>query len=275
MTFSIAAVDRETGDIGAAATTRFLAVGAGVLWAEVGIGAVCTQAMARIDYGPELLGLVRAGETPEAAIATATAADAGREDRQLGMIDGAGEGAVFTGRACFDWAGGRVLDGAVIQGNILVGALVLDAMEQAWIASQGAPLAQRLLRVLRAGDGVGGDRRGRQSAAVLVRHAAGGDPVDLRVDDHPAPPDELARLYGVYELVYGTTPTEHWVAIDVAAAAGIRGALRTRGMEIAAEGGWDGALEAALRSWAFDENLTGRWDGGDRIDPVVLEHLLG
>jgi uncharacterized Ntn-hydrolase superfamily protein len=274
VTFSIAAVDRATGDVGAAATTRFLAVGAGVLWAELGVGAVCTQAMARIEYGPEVLDLLRAGTAPADALATATAADAGREDRQVGAVDIAGRGATFTGSQCFDWAGGRVLADAVIQGNILVGSVVLDAMEQAWQASEGEPLDRRLLAVLRAGDATGGDRRGRQSAAILVRRAAGGDPVDLRVDDHPVPLDELDRLRDVFELIYGTTPTSEWITVDATVAGQLRAALRATGGSVGAAGGWDDELEAALAAWVFDASLDGRWNGGDRIDPVVLEQLL-
>jgi uncharacterized Ntn-hydrolase superfamily protein len=231
--------------------------------------------MARIQYGPELLALLRDGSAPAAAIDVAVAADEGREDRQLGVVNAVGEGAVFTGRACFAWAGGRVLTDAVIQGNILVGEGVLDAMEEAWVASAGAPLAHRFLRVLRAGEHAGGDRRGRQSAAVLVRHAAGGDPVDLRADDHAEPLDELERLHRVYELIYGTTDPAEWRTIDREVAERIRAALCAQSADVGAAGAWDADLEAALRAWVFDENLTGRWDGGDRIDPVVLEHLRG
>ena len=275
MTFSIAAVDRTTGDVGAAAATCFLAVGAGVLWAELGVGAVCTQAMARIAYGPEVLGLLRAGGTPAAALATTTAADADREDRQVGAVDASGRGATFTGSGCFDWAGGRVLPDAVIQGNILVGPVVLDAMEQAWNASAAEPLDRRLLAVLRAGDATGGDRRGRQSAALLVRRPGGGDPIDLRVDDHHAPLDELDRLRDVYERIYGTTPADEWVSVTAEIADQLRAALRTAGLTVTGTGGWDEDLEAALGTWVFDASLDGRWSGGDQIDPVVLQHLLG
>lgn len=269
MTFSIAAVDTATGDVGAAAATRFLAVGAGVLWAEVGVGAVCTQALARIAYGPECLDRLRTGDHPEAVIARATALDEGRADRQLGVVDADGRGATFTGAQCFDWAGGRVLDAATVQGNILVGSAVLDAMADAWRGSVGEPLDVRLLRVLHAGDAVGGDARGRQSAALLVRHADGRDPVDLRVDDHPAPLHELDRLHAIYGVVYGTTPVEEWVPIAGDVADRLRAALGL------AAGGWDDELREALARWTFAENLDGRWDGGDRIDPVVLEAIAG
>lgn len=273
MTFSIAAVDRATGDAGAAAATRFLAVGAGVLWAEPGVGAVCTQAMTRIAYGPELLDLVRGGAAPAAAIATATAADPGRADRQLGVVDAGGAGATHTGGACFDWAGGLVLDGATVQGNILAGPRVVEAMAAAWADASG-PLEERLLAVLRAGEAAGGDRRGRQSAALLVRRADGTEPVDLRVDDHPEPLDELERLHAAYRLVYGTTPAGEWTPVDGALAARVRGALAERGHAVEPRGGWDAGLERALAAWVFDENLDGRWAGGDRVDPVVLAQLL-
>lgn len=275
MTFSIAAVDRATGDVGAAAATRFLAVGAGVLWAEAGIGAVCTQATTRIAYGPELIDRLGAGEAPAAAIARATQADAGRDDRQLGAIGADGTGATFTGDACFEWAGGLVLEDAVVQGNILAGPGVLDAMAAAWRDGAGAPLESRLLAVLRAGEAAGGDRRGRQSAAVLVRRADGSDPVDLRVDDHPEPLVELERLLGVFGVIYGTAPRETWAVVDEVLAVRVRDALRARGYAVDGEGPWDGDLERALAAWVFDENLDGRWAGGDRVDPAVLAQLLG
>jgi len=267
MTFSIAAVDRTTGDVGAAAATRFLAVGAGVVWAEVGVGAVCTQATTRIAYGPECLTLLRGGEAPETALASATASDAHHLDRQLGLVDAQGRGATLTGARCFDWAGGRVLADATVQGNILVGETVLEAMAEAWAVSADDPLDRRLLAVLRAGDAAGGDRRGRQSAALLVRHADGREPIDLRVDDHAAPLDELGRLHAAYELIYGSTPPEAWVPITGAVAERLRGAL---GLP---SGAWDDALREAVARRLFDENLDGRWDGGDRIDPVVLAQI--
>ena len=275
MTFSICAVDRATGDVGAAATTKFLAVGAGVLWAEVGVGAVCTQATTRIAYGPELLDLLRAGVTAEAAIAESPAADEGRADRQLGAVAADGAGATYTGGACFDWAGGLVLDDATVQGNILAGSSVVEAMASAWATSDGERLEERMLAVLHAGEAAGGDRRGRQSAAILVRRGDGTDPVDLRVDDHPEPLVELGRLHAAYRLVYETSPREAWTAVDAALAGRIRSALIAAGHAAEPEGPWDAALERALAAWVFDENLDGRWAGGDRIDPAVLGHLLG
>ncbi|MFM7247850.1 MAG: DUF1028 domain-containing protein [Actinomycetota bacterium] len=274
MTFSICAVDRATGDVGAAATTKFLAVGAGVLWAEVGVGAVCTQALARTAYGPELLDLLRGGASAEAAITQATAADEGREDRQLGAVAADGAGATYTGGACFDWAGGRVLADATVQGNILAGPGVVDAMAAAWADGAGGPLEMRLMSVLHAGEAAGGDRRGRQSAALLVRRGDGTDPVDLRVDDHPEPLAELERLHAAYRLVYETAPPETWTPVDAALAGRIRTALARAGYATDGDGPWDAALEQALAAWAFDENLDGRWAGGDRVDPAVLQHLL-
>ncbi|MGA0121452.1 MAG: DUF1028 domain-containing protein [Gaiellales bacterium] len=268
MTFSIAAVDRATGAVGAAAATRFLAVGAGVLWAEPGVGAVCTQATTRIAYGPECLELLRAGRDPDAVVAHATAADEGSADRQLAVVDADGRGATFTGARCFDWAGGRVLGDATVQGNILIGPDVLEAMAAAWEASAGRPLEERLLAALGAGDATGGDRRGRQSAALPVRRADGADPVDLRVDDHPEPLVELERLLGEFRLVYGTTPTEQWLPITGETARRLRVALGL------GPGVWDEELRAALVRRVFDDNLDGRWDGGDRLDPVVVERLL-
>ena len=131
------------------------------------------------------------------------------------------------------------------------------------------------MAVLHAGEGAGGDRRGRQSAAVLVRRGDGTDPIDLRVDDHPEPLAELERLHAAYRLVYETAPVEAWTPVDAALAVRIRAALNAAGHSVDAEGPWDGALERALAAWVFDENLDGRWAGGDRVDPAVLAHLLG
>ncbi|MGI9116462.1 MAG: DUF1028 domain-containing protein [Gaiellales bacterium] len=280
MTFSVAAWDRETGDLGAAVASKFLAVGAVVPWVEAGVGAIATQAHANLAYGRDGLELLRGGAPAQAAVDALTAADDGRAMRQLGLVDATGRAVTYSGDECPDWAGGIVVDGAAIQGNILTGPEVVEAMALAWREHEGAEFPDRLLRVLLEGDRAGGDRRGRQSAAILVKRAGAGyggvtdQLVDLRVEDHEDPCAELLRLYAIQERLFGSTPAEQWTTVDAALAERIRGALRAQGSDVAAAGSWDAALDDALKDWVGNENLEMRWWGGDRIDPVVLEHLL-
>ena len=280
MTFSIAAWDRQTGDLGVAVASKFLAVGAVVPWVEAEVGAVATQALANVAYGPDGLARLRAGEGAAAVVAALTTADDGIGDRQLGVVDATGAAVTFTGDACMEWAGGRAGDGYAIQGNILTGPEVVEAMEQAWHAHAAADFPDRLLQVLLAGDRAGGDRRGRQSSAILVKRKDAGyggatdQLVDLRVEDHPDPCVELIRLYRIQQLLFGTTPESEWIAIDTITAEKIRGALRAQGNPLTAAGTGDAGLEEALKAWVGNENLEERWYGGDRIDPVVLRHLF-
>lgn len=281
MTFSIVGFDPVTGDVGVAVASKFPAVGAVVPWLEAGVGGVATQSFVNARYGPDGLDLLRRGEAPTTAADLLTAADDQREIRQLGMVDCQGGAATFTGDECLDWAGGVVGTGVAIQGNILAGPQVVAAMEEAWLATVGALLVDRLMAALLAGDRAGGDRRGRQSASVHVKRKGAGyggatdQLVDLRVDDHVDPVPELQRLIDIHTLLFGSTPESEWVLVDEAIAEKIRVALRAVGNNIAAAGPWDAVLEAALLSWVINENLDERWSSGDRIDPVALDHLLG
>ncbi len=198
-TFSIVAFDPETGDLGVAVQSKFFGVGSVVPWARAGIGAVATQGRANTTYGPRGLKLLAEGGSAEEIVAALTGEDEGRGRRQLGVVDAAGNAATFTGDACLPWAGGQVGEHYAIQGNILAGPEVVDAMAATFEATQG-DLATRLAAALAAGQAAGGDARGRQSAALLVVREAGGYGqlndrfVDLRVEDHPAPIVELRRL---------------------------------------------------------------------------------
>ena len=280
MTFSIVGFDPETGDVGVAVASKFPAVGAVVPWLEAGVGAVATQSFVNARYGPDGLDLLRSGEDPTMASGMLTAADDQRAVRQLGMVDCQGGAATFTGDECLDWAGGVVGTGDAIQGNILAGPQVVAAMEAAWLATAGAPLLERLMAALLAGDRAGGDRRGRQSASVHVKRKGAGyggatdQLVDLRVDDHVDPVPELQRLIDIHTMLFGSTPESEWVVVDEAIAEKIRAALRAEGTSVAAAGAWDDLLEAALLSWVINENLDERWSSGNRIDPVVLDYLL-
>ncbi|RLV48929.1 DUF1028 domain-containing protein [Nocardioides mangrovicus] len=221
MTFSIVARadDGPTGEPewGVAVASKFLAVGSAVPAAVAGIGALATQASANVTYKPLGLAMLDEGATAQVALDRLLEDDEGRAHRQAGIVDSDGNAATFTGADCLDWAGGLSGSteggGFAVQGNILAGPEVVEQMREAYEASTGQALVHRLLAALAAGDAAGGDRRGRQSAALLVvREGAGYDglddvAVDLRVDDHPEPIPELARLVDLHAL-YLTASTE-------------------------------------------------------------------
>lgn len=202
-TFSIAAADPATGEVGVAVASRFFAVGTVVPWAKAGVGAVATQASANTSFGPNGLDLMARGLSAEEALKVLLRGDEGRDRRQVGLVSASGDSATYSGPGCNPWAGGRRGPGYAVQGNILTGEAVVAAMEKSFLASAGKPLAERLLAALSAGDAAGGDSRGRQSAALLVCRAKGGyngftdRAVDVRVDDHPDPFRELTRLVGM------------------------------------------------------------------------------
>ena len=199
-TFSIAAADPATGEVGVAVASRFFAVGTVVPWAKAGAGAVATQASANTSFGPNGLDLMARGATAEEALKVLLRGDEGRDRRQVGLVTSSGESATFSGPGCNSWAGGRRGSNYAVQGNILTGEAVVTAMEKSFLASAGKPLAERLLAALAAGDAAGGDSRGRQSAALLVCRDKGGyngftdRAIDVRVDDHADPFRELSRL---------------------------------------------------------------------------------
>jgi uncharacterized Ntn-hydrolase superfamily protein len=204
VTFSIVACDLARGDWGVAVASKFPAVGAVVPWAVAGSGAVATQSYAKASFGPDGLALMGAGRSAEEALQSVLAPDVDRDRRQAGMVDSRGGAGTFTGSACQSWAGGRTGEGFACQGNILAGPQVVDEMIRAYEQTEGE-LVDRLLAALKAGDDAGGDRRGRQSAAVLVVRAAGGYGgetdryVDLRVDDHAESVTELLRVFAVFD----------------------------------------------------------------------------
>ena len=264
-TFSIVACDLDAGQWGVAVQSKFLAVGAVVPWAAPHVGAVATQAYANPRYGPEGLALLREGLTAETVVARLTEADPGREARQLGVVDAEGNGVSFTGSECHAWAGGRAGPGYAAQGNILVSAETVDALADTFVASRG-PLAERLLECLAAAQAAGGDRRGQQSASLLVVERDGGYAglsdvvVDLRCDDAARPIDELRRLHGIHAALFGKTPRDRWLPVDDALRAELKARLGRLGYE-------------RLDEWAGVENLEERVDGEDEIDPVVLDEL--
>jgi uncharacterized Ntn-hydrolase superfamily protein len=245
--------------------SKFLAVGSVVPWAEPGVGAVATQAYANPRYGPDGLALLRQGLSAEEVVKRLTEADDGRDQRQLGVVDVAGRSATFTGSGCHVWAGGRTGSGYAAQGNILVSGETVDALADTYEATEGS-LAERLLASLAAAQAAGGDSRGQQSASLLVVERDGGYAalsdilIDLRVDDHETPIEELRRLYDLHDQLFGKTPRDQWLPIDDELRAEIGERLARLGYE-------------RLEDWAGAANLEERVDGDDDIDPVVLNEL--
>jgi uncharacterized Ntn-hydrolase superfamily protein len=275
MTFSIVACDPANGDLGIAVASKFPAVGAVVPWARAGVGAVATQSWANTDFGPEGLQLMGSGLPAAAALDAVLEPDDDREERQVGFVDAGGGAASFTGANCMNWAGGVTGDGFAAQGNILAGEGVVAALASTFTVTEG-DLCDRLLAALLAGDRAGGDRRGKQSAALLVVRAGGGYEgrndryIDLRVDDHPEAPTELARLFTVWDdtmLVRRDEPLE--------ATPELVGELQRRlaavgAYEGDASGQLDDATSVALADWAGRYNLEGRL----RDDGMLSAHLM-
>lgn len=236
-TFSIVAADLETGEVGCAVQSKYFSVGAVVPWARAGVGAVATQAAGVAAYGPRALAELERGASPEQALERVLADDAARETRQLGVVTADGRPASFTGAACLDWAGDRTGAGFAVQGNILAGAGVVEEMARAYDETVG-PLVERLVAALEAGQAAGGDKRGQQSAAVIVERAGahadsreGIDRIcDLRVEDHAEPIAELRRLVGIWTM-WDAQRAAHgsYERGDPAAAADILSAVLARG----------------------------------------------
>ena len=265
-TYSICACDLEAGQWGVATQSKFLAVGSVVPWAAPHVGAIATQSYANPRYGPDGLALLREGLSADEVVERLTSPDDDRALRQLGVVDGEGRAATYTGAECHSWAGGRTGDGYAVQGNILVSAETVDALAETFESTSGQPLAERLIDCLDAAEAAGGDSRGRQSAALLVVERDGGYAglsdtlVDLRVDDHADPLGELRRIYRLHDDLFGKTPREEWIAVD--------DTLRAELDELLSRAG-----HTSLADWAGVANLEERVDGEDEIDPVVLARL--
>ena len=270
-TYSICACDLEAGQWGVATQSKFLAVGSVVPWAEPHVGAIATQSYANPRYGPDGLALLREGLSAEETVERLTSADDGRGQRQLWIVDREARSATFTGTECHAWAGGRAGSGYAVQGNILVSEATVAALEATFQNTGGRQLAERLIDCLSAAQEAGGDSRGQQSAALLVVEKDGGYGklsdvlVDLRVDDHERPIEELRRLYRLHEALFGRTPREEWVEVDDELRAELTGRLERLG--------YDGDLADAFFRWAGNENLEERVDGIEAVDPIVLEEL--
>ncbi len=280
-TFSIVACDLEEQSWGVAVASKFPAVGAVVPWAEAGVGAVATQAFANTSFGPRGLELMASGLSAEDTLERLLSGDPEREQRQIGLVDGSGHALTFTGKECFDWAGGLCGPAYAVQGNILAGGKVVKAMQGAFLETTGA-LPGRLYAALLAGDQAGGDRRGRQSAAIYVVKPEGGYGgyidrwLDYRVDDHPDPVLRLGQLLDLHELYFGKSPESDRIEL--------RGAALAQLQEIMAKHGYysdpiNGILDAstrkALRTFTGNENFEERCDPeAGWIDRPVFAYLL-
>lgn len=280
-TFSIVAFDPDLQAWGVAVASKFPAVGAVVPWARAGAGAVATQSFANTSFGPQGLAAMAAGQNASETLETLLAADEGRASRQLGLVDASGQAATFTGQDCYDWAGGQHGPGFAVQGNILAGPEVLAAMVEAFEGSPAA-LPDRLLAALLAGDRAGGDRRGRQSAALLVVRAGAGYGgfndrwLDYRVDDHDDPVPRLIELVQMHDLYFGESSAEDKIPLA--------GEPLEKLQRIMAELGYyqgevDGTLAAStrqsLRAFVGNENFEERVDlEQGLIDQPVFDFLI-
>lgn len=282
MTFSIVAYSPQEQAWGVAVASKFLAAPAVVSWARAGAGAVATQALARVSFGPQALDLMADGLSAEEALAKVLAADDDAEDRQVGVVDAKGNAIAHTGADCFEYAGHLIGEKFTCQGNILTGRNVLEAMASAYREAQGE-LAHRLVTALLAGDRTGGDRRGRQSAGVLVVKAGAGYSgdndryVDLRVDDHEDPVARLGELVSLHHLYFGKSNPADCLPIDIGLATELQTILSRLGhYKGPINGVWDTSSREAFWALINMENLEERWSIDERpdlIDPVALDFI--
>lgn len=282
MTYSIVAFNPDEQAWGVAVASKFLAVGSLVSWAQAGAGAIATQAFARVSLGPDGLKMMAAGTSAQDTLDALLANDPHAASRQVGMVDAQGGAAAHTGRDCQEWAAHRIGKGFACQGNILTGPDTLDAMHDTFVNVSGE-LADRLVKALTAGEKAGGDRRGKQSAALLVVKPGGGYGgdtdryIDLRVDDDPAPVKKLRALLDMHHLHFGEARPEDLIPIGEAIARELQALLIKQGFYRAeVNGEWNETSKQAFWQFVGSENLEERWnlDGNtDLIDKVVLDYL--
>lgn len=277
MTFSIVGFDEKTGELGVAVASKFLAVGAVVPFAKAGVGAIATQSLANLSYGVEGLELLEKGMTPGEVIEKLTASDEGEAWRQVGIVDATGQSATFTGDDCYSWAGGAAGKNYAAQGNILVSQQVVEQMEATFEQTEGT-LAERLLAALMAGDAAGGDSRGRQSAALLIVKEGGSYGgytdryIDLRVDDHEDPVQEIGRLLKLRNLYFEKTKVEDVIELSeeqITRAGEFLSILEyLKGETFSNE-----EILEALHTYQHTENFDERVQEKGKIDRLVFEFL--
>lgn len=277
MTFSIVGFDEKTGEIGVAVASKFLAVGAVVPFAKAGVGAIATQSLANLSYGVEGLELLEKGQSPKEVVGKLTSQDEGHAWRQVGIVDATGQSATYTGDDCYGWAGGAAGKNYAAQGNILVSQQVVEQMEATFEQTEGT-LAERLLAALMAGDSAGGDSRGRQSAALLVVKEGGSYGgytdryIDLRVDDHEDPVQEVGRLLKLRNLYFEKTKAEDVIELSDDQVERAGEYLRTLGYLEKEEPVKADILEA-LHTYQHTENFDERVQEKGKIDRLVFEFL--
>lgn len=278
-TFSIVGIDPVTGDLGVAVATKYIAVGSSVPHAKPNVAAIAVQAHANPALAPKGMALLAAGQSPADVIGALMADDAGREYRQLGIVDAQGRVATYTGSLCEAWAGGRVGPYCAAQGNMLLGESTVAAMVE-WFATHDGPLADRLVDALWAGERAGGDKRGRQSSALLVVRPDAGiavyddNLIDLRIDSDPHPCRRLRDLLGEYYAVQIRTPRDQYLRLTEERVAQIQLALYRLGRYLGAHHGrFDDATRAALWGFCVAENQKARWAEDGTIDPRLLNYL--
>jgi uncharacterized Ntn-hydrolase superfamily protein len=303
VTYSVVVLDEASGALGVAAQSKVLAAGAGLAWAEAGVGAVATQAVIKRSYGPAGIALLRQGLAATDVIARLTQPDDLREHRQLAVVAAGGDSAAHTGSSCIAWAGHRLGSGIAAQGNILAGPRVVDNLFEE--ARSPGTLPERLVSALRAAESAGGDRRGRQAAALLVVNDGAeefGSTIDLRVDDDDEPVERLAVLLAHHRLlseqptVTDLEPMTPALASELAAllrqvgatpdrldSFQVPGLIDTAALEelgverigdpVPLPAGWDAGWQQALEGWMGLENLVARLAAPGWVDPLVVDHL--
>ena len=280
-TFSIVAYDATLNAWGIAVASKFPAVGAVVPWAQAGAGAVATQSYANTTFGPMGLELMTKGHSAQNVLKDLLANDDERELRQVGIVDAKGRSATFTGEECFEWAGGKTGENYCVQGNILSGPEVIDQMASAFEDSK-KDLPERVLDALLAADQAGGDRRGKQSAAIYVVKPEGGYGgfndrwIDYRVDDHEDPVPRLMEILGLHNLYFGKSPSEEGLEINGEVCEALQQIMRNLGYYIdEVTGEYDHKTQTALRQFIGNENFEERTEfEKGRIDQPVYEYLL-
>jgi len=280
-TFSIVARDPHNGDFGIIVQSKFPAVGAIVPWAKAKIGAIATQAWANVGYGPNGLDILESGKSASETLKILLDGDEGREHRQIGIVDTNGQAVAHTGKECMDWAGQIVGDGFTCQGNILAGEAVVADIAEAYENTEG-DLIVKMFAGLNAGQAAGGDRRGMQSAAVIVVREKGGYEegndryVDVRVDEHPSPIDELVRVFNIYDMtLLNREDPNLLVKIEDDLLAIIQEALVTLGyLEKGPENVFNEKTKSALSEWTNTNNFENKARDDGTIWPSVVEYLL-
>jgi uncharacterized Ntn-hydrolase superfamily protein len=279
-TFSIVARDPLTGEIGIAVQSKFLAVGSAVPWARANVGAIATQALANLEFGPVGLDLLQKGYSAQKVCDSLKARDPHIEDRQFGIVDSKGRSATFTGKNCFDYAGGIAEENLACQGNILVGSDTVTALSKTFKSTQGS-LAFRLVKALEAAQDAGGDKRGRQSAALLVVKANGGYGgyndryIDLRVDDDPQPIKKLMALLHQHQMYFNKTEEADKLMVDETLALKIQEALKKLGYyKGQVHGDYNEQSKKAFSDFCAWENYEERVNEGMIVDKNVLDILI-